>query len=224
MNNQVETLQDSIAKLKQDIKEARERGEEKERQQREKLEQMEKKLEESEHDADTAETKLQLMESVLGKLKVGTEDLYIKCQCGNTPVLSLLGDIREEPKRPFVNDNNIIMYLDMINEKIVELKGICQFLDFQEGKEAEAVDPKLLKKKQDKKDGRPASAVLGKKSDGKDADDDGSDSSDIVMKPMDVTDLKTRAFVVTSREKKEEEAMSSTQLMMPKASGKSKRK
>ena len=91
MNNQVETLQDSIAKLKQDIKEARERGEEKERQQREKLEHMEKNLEESEHEADTAETKLQLMESVLGKLKVGTEDLYIKCQCGNTPVLSLLG-------------------------------------------------------------------------------------------------------------------------------------
>ena len=74
-----------------DIKEARERGEEKERQQREKLEHMEKNLEESEHEADTAETKLQLMESVLGKLKVGTEDLYIKCQCGNTPVLSLLG-------------------------------------------------------------------------------------------------------------------------------------
>ena len=92
MNNQVETLQDSIAKLKQDIKEARERGEEKERQQREKLEHMEKNLEESEHEADTAETKLQLMESVLGKLKVGTEDLYIKCQCGNTPVLSLLGN------------------------------------------------------------------------------------------------------------------------------------
>lgn len=169
------------------------------------------------------------MESVLGKLKVGTEDLYIKCQCGNTPVLSLLGikievlflhntlysntisyvyvcsekilliigDIREEPKRPFVNDNNIIMYLDMINEKIVELKGICQFLEFQDGKVAEPVDPKLLKKKQDKKD-RPASAALGKKDDGKDGDD-GSDSSDIVSRPLDVTDLKTKAFVVTSR-------------------------
>ena len=37
------------------------------------------------------------------------------------------------------------------------------------------------------------------------------------MKPMDVTDLKTRAFVVTTREKKEEEAMSSQQLIMPKA-------
>ena len=144
---------------------------------------------------------------------------------GNTPVLSLLGDIREEPKRPFVNDNNIIMYLDMINEKIVELKGICQFLDFQEGKEAEAMDPKLLKKKQDKKDTRPASAVLGKKSDGKDgAGDDESDSSDIVMKPMDVTDLKTRAFVVTSREKKEEEAMSGQQLIMPKAASRPKKK
>merc|ERR1712156_224996 len=132
-------------------------------------------LEESEHDADTTETKLQLMESVLGKLKVGTEDLYIKCQCGNTPILSLLGDIREEPKRPFVNDNNIIMYLDMINEKIVELKGICQFLDFQEGKEAEPLDPKALKKKQqDKKDGRPPSAVVGKKDDAKESADDAS--------------------------------------------------
>ena len=30
-----------------------------------------------------------------------------------------------------MNDNNIIMYLDMINEKIVELKGVAQFLDFQ---------------------------------------------------------------------------------------------
>jgi hypothetical protein len=30
-----------------------------------------------------------------------------------------------------VNENNIIMYLDMINEKIVELKGIVQFLDYQ---------------------------------------------------------------------------------------------
>ena len=38
---------------------------------------------------------------------------------------------KEEPKRPFVNDNNIIMYLDMIHEKIVELKGVAQFIDFQ---------------------------------------------------------------------------------------------
>ena len=109
----------------------------------------------------------------------------------------IIGDIKEEPKRPFVNDNNIIMYLDMINEKIVELKGISQFLEFQEGKVAEPIDPKLLKKKQDKKE-RPASAALGKKTDGADGDD-GSDSSDIVTRPLDVTDLKTKAFVVTSR-------------------------
>lgn len=111
--------------------------------------------------------------------------------------LLIIGDIREEPKRPFVNDNNIIMYLDMINEKIVELKGICQFLEFQEGKVAEPIDPKLLKKKQEKKE-RPASGALGKKADGADGDD-GSDSSDIVTRPLDVTDLKTKAFVVTSR-------------------------
>ena len=51
-------------------------------------------MEESEHEADKTETKLKLMESVLGKLKTGTEDLYIKCDCGSTPVLSLLGDTK----------------------------------------------------------------------------------------------------------------------------------
>ena len=122
MNNQVETLQDSIAKLKQDIKEARERGEEKERQQREKLEHMEKNLEESEHEADTAETKLQLMESVLGKLKVGTEDLYIKCQCGNTPVLSLLGKIINTPTH--ISQGEIIF----LNSKIITYLSIYLFI------------------------------------------------------------------------------------------------
>jgi hypothetical protein len=56
--------------------------------------------------------------------------------------------------------------------------------------------------------------------------DDGSgdsDSSDIVMKPMDVTNLKTRAFVVTSREKKEEEAMNLSGPMMSKAPARKKK-
>ena len=101
MNNQVETLQDSIAKLRQDIKEARERGEEKERQQQKKVQEMEAKLAESEHEADKTETKLNLMESVLGKLKTGTEDLYIKCDCGSTPVLSLLGDTKVKVYKVF---------------------------------------------------------------------------------------------------------------------------
>ena len=93
---------------------------------------MENKLEESKLEADKTETKLNLMESVLGKIKVGeylstlpvifilcenlhcefqyylpfysyhifsgTEDLYIKCECGSTPVLSLLGDTKVWPK------------------------------------------------------------------------------------------------------------------------------
>jgi hypothetical protein len=106
----------------------------------------------------------------------------------------------------------------MINEKIVELKGICQFLDFQEGKEPEPVDLKAIKKKDEKP--RPASAAVGKKD--KD-DDDSSDSSDIVMKPLDVTNLKTRAFVVTSREKKEEEAMALGAPMLSKTPARKKK-
>ncbi len=47
----------------------RERGEEKERQQKNQVSEMENRLEESEREADRTETKLSLMESVLGKLK-----------------------------------------------------------------------------------------------------------------------------------------------------------
>ena len=111
------------------------------------------------------------------------------------------------------------MYLDMINEKIVELKGICQFLDFQEGKEAEPIDPKLAKKKKDEEKPRPPSAAVSKKQD----DGSSSDSSDIVMKPMDVSNLKTRAFVVTSREKKEEEALNMASPMMSKTPARKKK-
>ena len=60
-------------------------------------------------------------------LQYGVEELYILSQAGSTPVLSLLGGTsktQEEPVRPFVNENNIIMYLDMVNERSVELKGI----------------------------------------------------------------------------------------------------
>ena len=34
----------------------------------------------------------------------------------------------DEAERPFVNENNVIMYLDMIHEKVIELKGVEQFL------------------------------------------------------------------------------------------------
>ena len=62
-------------------------------------------------------------------LQYGVEELYILSQAGSTPVLSLLGGLSgktstaAEPERPFVNESNIIMYLDMVNERSVELKG-----------------------------------------------------------------------------------------------------
>ena len=79
------------------------------------------------------------------------------CQVGATPVLSLLGkknshlftfskciffSLRnffllgglsktEDVQRPFVTEHNIIMYLDMVNERVIELKSIAQFVDAQ---------------------------------------------------------------------------------------------
>ncbi len=186
---QVEALQEGIGRLRSDIKEAKGRGEEKERQQRDQLTYMEKTLTVSEREADAAEKKLELMESVISKLKVGTEELYAEAKyeskqyilhiwaqltsvfrVGSTPVLSLLGSgddaagvaaaavpdstpsaaasteqSSEEaaegallpataPARPLVvTENNVIMYLDMVHEKIVELKTVAQFLDSKRG-------------------------------------------------------------------------------------------
>ena len=37
----------------------------------------------------------------------------------------------KEKARPFVNESNVIMYLDMVHEKIIELKGVKQYMDFK---------------------------------------------------------------------------------------------
>ena len=92
------------------------RGDERERQQREQLSSMERKVESSIREADATENKLELMEAIIKKLKFGSEEIYIRSKCGATPVLSLLGASREkEIVRPFINENNIVMYLDMVN-------------------------------------------------------------------------------------------------------------
>ena len=108
MNNQVEGLQEQIAKLRSDIKLAKGRGDERERQQRLQvlfcrvcaifvliwlcgkgckavpgllihilfqLETMERKVNSSVAEADACEAKVELMEGVLVKLKVGTEEV-----------------------------------------------------------------------------------------------------------------------------------------------------
>ena len=56
---------------------------------------MEQSLATSEKEADAAEKKLELMESVINKLKAGAEDLYVEAKVGSTPVLSLLGDMKK---------------------------------------------------------------------------------------------------------------------------------
>ena len=66
----VEALQEGISRLKSDIREAKGRGEGRERLQREQMTSMDRKLTTSTHEADSAETKLNLMEGVISKLKV----------------------------------------------------------------------------------------------------------------------------------------------------------
>ena len=83
MNNQVEGLQESIGKLRTDIKEAKGRGDERERQQREQLQNMERRVALSIREADTAEAKLELMEGVINKLKV----IRFVCQLSRICVL-----------------------------------------------------------------------------------------------------------------------------------------
>ena len=147
-------------------------------------------------------------------MQFGVEELYLLCQAGSTPVLSLLGGLSkttEVPERPFINENNIIMYLDMVNERTVELKGISQFVEAQaKAKDKKDLyDPKNLsglggligdKKKAPK--GMPSSAsLLGKAEE----EEDSSDMSEAAgVAPFEMSTLKARAFKQTKKEREEE--------------------
>ena len=142
--------------------------------------------------------------------------MYILSQAGSTPVLSLLGGLSKEAKaeqeRPFVNENNIIMYLDMVNERSVELKGIAQFVDAQakaKSEKKDLYDAKAMaglggligdKKKQVK--ALPScAALLGKAEE----EEDSSDLSEAAaVAPFEMSTLKSKAFKQTKKERQEE--------------------
>lgn len=197
--------------LRTDIKEAKGRGDERERQQKDQLNNMERRVALSIREADTAEAKLDLMEGVIDKLKFGVEELYLLSQAGSTPVLSLLGGATKaetQPERPFVNEKNIIMYLDMVNERMVELKGIAQFVDTQakvkEGKK-ETFESKyggLLGDKKKKTKAMPSCAALLGKAEEEEDSSDLSEAANIA--PFEMSHLKSRAFKLTKKEREEE--------------------
>ncbi len=209
MNNQVEGLQESIAKLRTDIRLAKGRGDEQERHQKEQLNSMERRVALSVREADTAEAKLDLMEGVLSKLKSGVEDLHLSCQIGSTPVLSLLGgqpETKDTSQKPFVNERNIIMYLDIINEKSVELKGIAQFCDSQLKLKGDkksdyfAYSSFLDDKKKKVKKLPSCAALLGRAEE----EEDSSDASEAVnIAPFEMSALKSRAFKLTKKDREE---------------------
>ena len=220
MNNQVEGLQESIVKLRTDIKEAKGRGDERERQQRQQLESMERKVKTSVAEADATEAKVELMDGVLMKLKAGAEEIYILSQCGATPVLSLLGgragtERHDDtlPEKPFVTETNVIMYLDMIHEKVIELKCVYQFVESQRSKDPSyAKDvpavvqppPSTSKQPADRHKGVkriPSSAALLGKADESESEEM---SASETIKPFEMAALKARAFKITRKERIDE--------------------
>ena len=213
-------------------------------QQREQLLSMERRVTSSVSEADATEAKVELMEGVIRKLKVGCEEVYLMSQCGSTPVLSLLGgrigtDGHDEraPERPFVTENNIIMYLDMIHERLIELKCVAQFVDSQRG--PKDPDPYMARRgsiklgtgsllgdasvasKKSMKRMPSSAALLGK---AEEEDEDGSDEfSAADRKPFEMAALKARAFRMTRKERKDDinlELESEMILDVPAASGK----
>lgn len=185
---------------------------------------MERRVTSSVSEADATEAKVELMEGVIRKLKIGCEEVYLMSQCGSTPVLSLLGgregtDGHDEraPERPFVTENNIIMYLDMIHERLIELKCVAQFVDSQKGTKPESeviqvrrgsfkatggsllVEPGVGVKKNMRR--MPSSAALLGKAEEED-EESSDDFSSADRKPFEMAALKARAFKITRMERK----------------------
>ena len=193
---------------------------------------MERRVTSSVSEADATEAKVELMEGVITKLKLGCEEVYLMSQCGATPVLSLLGgrvgtDRHDDrpPERPFVTENNIIMYLDMIHERLIELKCVAQFVDSQKGHHKGDADNLGLGGRANERRGSfkggsdllavsnaggkkalkrmPSSAALLGKAEEED-EDESDEFSAADRKPFEMAALKARAFRITRKERKDD--------------------
>lgn len=194
LNTELRIIDDEIEATRQEIREFNEKGVDHQTERQKVLHDLEDKLEETlkqekKFDAQIAET-----EAVLEQLKEGVGKVFADINCDGSVLQQALGD------QSTVNDDNILTYLSLIEQKTNELLQVHAYLQLKE----------LEKGSSGEKDGEVsavATAVLGGPAvPPKDKpvqiqipifdevkDDDEGDSMEEFDKPLSMEELKKRA-------------------------------
>ncbi|KAJ3651791.1 hypothetical protein Zmor_017804 [Zophobas morio] len=123
LNHELEVLEESIEDIKTRISEQKEICEQKAKKEKNTLESLTKALEKATKIADNDEEILKKAEHELSEVLVGIRGIFESVGCDFTPILGLLG------QNPDVNEDNVLIYLGLIEKKI---SGLITAVYFKE--------------------------------------------------------------------------------------------
>ncbi|CAH1775288.1 unnamed protein product [Owenia fusiformis] len=132
-NNEIETLQEQIAEMKDEIANFKEQGVEMETQRQAILSNLEEKQVTASKNADEHDEKHTAIMKILDQLRAGIDSLFNKISCERSAIDDMLG------AQTGVQDRNMIQYLGIIEQRTNELLSIQ---NYSNSKDYEKYDPK----------------------------------------------------------------------------------
>ncbi|XP_039274347.2 coiled-coil domain-containing protein 63-like [Styela clava] len=126
MNNELEQIQDQIDAVKKNIKKFKEEGVQFQEERENILRGLDEKFKQTTKEADLFDKQLKASVKILDQLKAGIESVFGKINCDRSAIADMLGD------NDSVNENNMMQYLGIIEQKTNELLQIHAYLQLKE--------------------------------------------------------------------------------------------
>lgn len=184
-NNEIETLNDGIQEIRNEIEKFKLQGIELEDQRKKILKELEEKQSVCSKDADEYEKKHTEISKILDQLRKGIESLFNKINCDRSAIDDMLGAASG------VTDSNMIQYLGIIEQRTNELLAIQTYCTSKDLERYEQKGPGLLGEGPSAP--QPQLPVMPP-SVGDEYDSDGSEASEDDARPMTRNELQKRVM------------------------------
>nr|CAB3228649.1 CiAxp66.0 axonemal p66.0 [Phallusia mammillata] len=126
LNNDLEVIAEEIAEIRASIKQFKDEGVEHQSERKVLLQSLEEKLSLTTKEADYYDKQLKGTEKILDQLKAGIESVFGKISCDRSSIAVKLGD------NTAVNENNMMQYLGIIEQKTNDLLQMHAFVQLKE--------------------------------------------------------------------------------------------
>ncbi|XP_029288040.1 coiled-coil domain-containing protein 114 [Cottoperca gobio] len=122
-NNEAEALKDKISQTQAEIEQYGVAGLQEEQDHRSLLRDITEQQKETEFQAEDYENKASIMSKILDEIKTGVNSIFSEMECDRSVMEDILGSSTE------INENNIMSYLGLVEQKTNELLTIQAFLN-----------------------------------------------------------------------------------------------